>query len=190
MEVDFDRDSRYWLGVYEIELARTIRELCVSGTSCWDLGSESGFYALIFAHRGAARVLAVEADPSTCERLRRNVAANPGLADRIEVSETRIGLEPRLDGLAYGPGGFVPDLVKLDVEGKEVAAIRGAERLLSERMPHLIVETHSEDLNATCRELLEGYGYSVEPVEPRRWLPEVRTAPYNGWLVARGRRRA
>jgi hypothetical protein len=76
--------------------------------------------------------------------------------------------------------------VKLDVEGNEVAAIRGAERLLAERKPHVIVETHSEDLDAGCRWLLEDHGYTVESVEPRRWVPEVRTAAFNRWCVARG----
>ena len=90
MEIDFDRDARYWLGVYEIELSRHIGALCTPGSACFDLGSASGFYALVFAHRGAARVVAVEADSETCARLRRNVAANPGLAERIEVRESRI----------------------------------------------------------------------------------------------------
>jgi predicted RNA methylase len=193
MEIDFDRDARYWLGVYEIELSRHVQALCALHSSCFDLGSASGFYALVFAHCGAARVVAVEADSETCARLRRNVAANPGLAERIEVRESRIARTSSptdgsvsIDELAYGPGGFVPDLVKLDVEGKEVAAIRGAERLLAERKPHVIVETHSEDLDASCRQLLEDQGYSVQAVEPRRWLPEVRTAGFNRWCVARG----
>ena len=94
MEVDFDRDARYWLGLYELELARHIRELCVPGSACFDLGSASGFYALVFARRGAARVLAVEADPTTCERLRRNVAANPGArGQRSRCREELIGPE-------------------------------------------------------------------------------------------------
>ena len=68
----------------------------------------------------------MEADPTTCERLRRNIAANAELAPAIEVSESRIGLEPNpddgtvtLDELAFRPGGFVPDLVKMDIEGHE-----------------------------------------------------------------------
>jgi hypothetical protein len=193
LEIDFDRDSRYWLGLYELELSRHIRALCPPGAACFDLGSASGFYALVFARRGAGRVLAVEADPSTCERLRRNVAANPELAPVIEVSDSRIARETSLsegtvtiDELAYRPGGFVPDLVKLDVEGNEVAALRGAERLLEERRPHVIIETHSEDLDAGCRWLLADHAYAVETVEPRPWVPEVRTLPFNRWCVARG----
>jgi hypothetical protein len=186
MEIDFDRDSRYWLGIYERELSRHVRKLCVPGSACFDLGSGSGFYALVFATRGATRVLAVEADPSTCERLRRNVAANPALVDRIEVSEESVGPVAGLDELAYRPGGFVPDLVKMDVEGNEVAALRGSQRLLAGRKPHVIIETHSEDLDAGCRWLLEDHGYAVETVEPRSWMPEVRTLEFNRWCVARG----
>ena len=191
MEVDFDRDARYWLGLYEIELARHIRALSGSGAACFDMGSSSGYYALVFAQRGADRVLAAEADPETCERLRRNVAANPELAPRVDVREARIAHDAgagavSIDELAYGSGGFVPDLVKMDVEGNEVAALRGAERLLSERKPHVIVETHSEDLDAGCRWLLEDRGYAVESVEPRRFAPEVRTLGFNRWCVARG----
>jgi Methyltransferase FkbM domain len=90
------------------------------------------------------------------------------------------------DSRYYRPAGFAPDLVKLDVEGKEVSAIRGAERLLTQRKPHMIVETHSEDLDAACRSLLMEHGYAVETVEPRRWVPEVRTATLNRWCIARG----
>ena len=191
MEVDFDRDVRYWLGLYEIELARHIRALTEPGAACFDLGSASGFYALVFAQRGADRVLAVEADPETCERLRRNVDANPELAPRVGVRQARIAHDAvagavSIDDLAYGSGGFVPDLVKMDVEGNEVAALRGAERLLSERKPHVVVETHSEDLDAGCRWLLEDRGYAVDSVEPRRFAPEVRTLEFNRWCVARG----
>jgi len=192
MEIDFDRDSRYWLGLYELELAGHIRALCPSGGACFDLGSASGFYALVFARRGARRVLAVEADTTTCERLRRNVAANPHLAPAIEVSESRVGRETSAEGtatideLAYGADGFVPDLVKMDVEGNEVAALRGAGRLLAERKPHVIIETHSEDFDAGCRWLLEDHGYAVQTVEPRHWVPEVRTLAFNRWCVARG----
>jgi hypothetical protein len=191
MEIDFDRDARYWLGLYEVELSRHIRALCAPGSACFDLGSASGYYALVFAQRGASRVLALEADPNVSARLRRNVAANPELAPRIEVSERRIGVETAegalpLDELAYGADGVVPDLVKMDVEGNEVLALRGAQRLLAERKPHVIVETHSEDLDAGCRWLLEDHGYAVEAVEPRRWAPEVRTLDFNRWCVARG----
>lgn len=193
MEVDFGRDSRMWLGLYEHELAHHVRALCTPGSASFDVGAEGGFYALVFARLGGGRVLAVEANADTCERLRRSVAANPALAPLIEVLNAQVvgrtdaaRKQVSLDDLAYGPGGFVPDLVKLDVEGKERSTLRGAARLLGERKPHVIVETHSQDLDDTCREILASHGYTVETVEPRRWLPEVRPAPLNRWVVAPG----
>ena len=107
-------------------------------------------------------MLAVEAD-----RRRANGCAgtSPPIrrsSQRIDVLDARVARltdaatgAVSLDELAYREGGFVPDLVKMDVEGNEVAALRGAQRLLAERKPHVIIETHSEDLDAGCRWLLE-----------------------------------
>jgi hypothetical protein len=94
-----------------------------------------------------------------------------------------------LDGLAFGGGALVPDLAKLDVEGWEVLALEGGERLLSEHRPHLVVETHSEEHGRGCAQLLMRQGYAPQVVEPSRWLPEVREG-HNSWLVAEGRPRA
>jgi FkbM family methyltransferase len=60
-----------------------------------------------------------------------------------------------------------PDLVKMDIEGAEVAALRGASKLLSEHRPTLICELHGT--NAAVVELLEAHGYDVRTVE----TPEV-----------------
>jgi hypothetical protein len=137
------------------------------------------------------RVLAFEADPDECERLRRNVAANPSLVPTPEVRLARVtdrtaGADVTLDDAAFATDGFVPDLVKLDVEGWELKALRGGQRLLAERRPHLVVETHSAELELGCSDLLAAHGYSPQVVEPRRWLAEVRQG-HNRWLVATGR---
>ena len=56
-----------------------------------------------------------------------------------------------------------PDLIKMDIEGAEVAALRGASRLLSEHRPTLICEFHGT--NGAVSELLESYGYTLRTVE-------------------------
>jgi len=61
-------------------------------------------------------------------------------------------------------------LVKLGVEGRELKALPGGERLLSERRPHLVVETHTEAIERDCRDLLRRHGYAPQVVEPRLWL--------------------
>ena len=138
------------------------------------------------------RVLAVEADPAEVERLHRNIALNPTLPRPPESRLARVTTRMRgdrdvtLDDLAFGADAFVPDLVKLDIEGWELHALQGGERLLAERRPHAVVETHTADLERGCAELLRGHGYSPRVIEPRRWLPEVREG-HNRWLVAEGR---
>ena len=77
---------------------------------------------------------------------------------RVEVST----LDAQLDG--YAP----PDLVKMDIEGAEVAALRGASRLLGEHRPTLICELHGT--NAAVTELLESHDYDVRVVE----TPQIR----------------
>lgn len=57
----------------------------------------------------------------------------------------------------------VPDLVKIDIEGAEVAALRGASRLLTTHRPSVICELHGT--NGAVSELLESHGYSLRTIE-------------------------
>ena len=68
MEIDFDRNHDSGSASTRSSSARHVRALCVPGTSSFDLGSESGYYAIVFARRSGGRALAVEADATTCER--------------------------------------------------------------------------------------------------------------------------
>jgi precorrin-6B methylase 2 len=195
MEIDFSFQSRLYAGIFEIELARTFRALCRPGTDCFDVGAREGYFTLALAKLSAGgRVLAFEVDPGWCASLRRNIDANPFLVPRPEVRQAHVAAstdqergDVTLDDSAFSVDGFVPDLIKIDIEGGELRALRGAERILAERGPHLVIETHSLELESGCAELLAGHGYRPRVVKPRRWLPEVRTAHHNCWLVAEGR---
>jgi FkbM family methyltransferase len=81
--------------------------------------------------------------------------------------------------LAHAPA---PDVVKMDIEGAEVAALRGASKLLAEHRPTLICELHGT--NRAVTELLEAHGYAVRTVEspdiaPRdaEWYVHVLATP-------------
>lgn len=124
----------------------------------------------------SGRVVSCEPSPSTVELLRRNLDANgfrwvdleqaavgevPGVAELIEFGagaglnsfapETREGGRAvsidvvRLDDLAVTLPA-VPALVKLDVEGAEVKALRGARELLATRRTSFIIEVEPEHL--------------------------------------------
>jgi FkbM family methyltransferase len=64
-----------------------------------------------------------------------------------------------------------PDVVKMDIEGAEVAALRGASKLLSEHRPTLICELHGT--NRAVTELLESHDYDVRTVETPEISPHV-----------------
>jgi FkbM family methyltransferase len=83
--------------------------------------------------------------------------AAPRTRELVEVATQR------LDGFVARTG-LQPDVIKLDVEGAEVAVLEGARATLAGSGPALLVSTHSAELKRRCRELLESLGYSVEPL--------------------------
>ena len=58
-----------------------------------------------------------------------------------------------------------PDAIKCDVEGAEVEALRGAEKLLRTHGPWIICEMHSESNEQASRELFTRFGYAVETLD-------------------------
>jgi FkbM family methyltransferase len=71
--------------------------------------------------------------------------------------------------------GFVashpaPDFIKCDVEGAEVAVFAGAERLLREKRPVVLVEMHSEENRAVLVRKLQELGYRCKDVDANHVL--------------------
>ncbi len=60
------------------------------------------------------------------------------------------------------PNNPVPKLIKIDIEGAEVAALQGASELLgSPAAPVMLVSTHSPMLDVEVQRLLTGHGYKT-----------------------------
>lgn len=145
-------------------------QLSVGGTFI-DVGANVGAYALPVS-RSAKRVIAIEAQPSICELLRRNVADNNvsnieiiGAAAGHEVGEVEfpaIDLDANINfgavgiGRSRGPTVRVPvvrldDLapqdtqcVKIDVEGYEPEVLNGALNLVAQIRPSWLVEVATD----------------------------------------------
>lgn len=186
MRIDFSSQTRLYLGLYEIELDRHLRRLLRPGVTAYDVGAQHGYDALAIAKRTGARVAAFERDDECLQGMRESFGLNPWLAGLIEPVEATVGSGPtdlHLDDWAYN-GGFVPDFIKLDIEGAEIAALHSAERILRERHPSLIVEVHSVDLERQAGGLLVRHGYRPLVVSQRRLLPDHRPTEHNRWLVA------
>lgn len=76
----------------------------------------------------------------------------------------------RLDDLGFAEVAFV----KIDVEGHELAVLRGAEVTLRRCRPVILFEAddrHRPGTVAACREFLAGLGYGMEPAAtPGMWF--------------------
>jgi precorrin-6B methylase 2 len=191
MTLDFSGHTPMYLGMSEWELHRFFRESLRGARLVLDVGGHVGYNALMFAANCGGRVLSFEADPAQARILADNVAQNPALADRIEVEAVAIAA-------ADGPGAISldsvcaregpPDMVKIDVDGGEADALRGGLETLREHRPHLVVETHSQELERECGALLAECGYRPIVKHNRRlWREHRAGAAHNRWLLARGR---
>lgn len=183
-----DGDIGTYLGLYEVELSRHLRALAFRGAKCFDLGGNLGYDALVLAKLTGGPVVSVERDARLAAELRANADRNPSVGPVVvvtaEVSSTTSATSITIDELAAQH--FVPDLIKIDIEGGELEALRGAQRTLMAK-PSILLEVHGEQLEWDCLELLRAAGYAPPVVvDRRRWLPEHRPLAHNRWLVLRG----
>jgi FkbM family methyltransferase len=189
---------------HEPELKPIVEGLLPKGGVLLDVGAHVGHWTLRLASK-ASKVIAVEANPETASTLRRNLAINDITNVRVwEIaawdSNTSMRLEdpnkqteggstrtmPDDDGVAVGlrlDEAIVDDLrdrldlVKLDVEGADLHALRGMSGLLEKHRPVLFIECHDycgyykrEDLEELLTDL--GYGFEVAYTYPSHWRPD------------------
>lgn len=198
----------------------------LDGATVLDVGGHVGFYALLLADLVGpqGRVVAIEAHAELCERIR--WAGERNRRPWLEVVHGAAGDRPGPVALgkdpdrghttaAAGGGGATftvdgvmldqwahdrdlpePDLVLMDIEGGEAAALRGLRRLLVARSPDLVIEIHPEQLAAlgTPQDQLiawiAGQGpYDLAVVDHRRGLLPLDHLPAaSSWhLLARNR---
>lgn len=56
-------------------------------------------------------------------------------------------------------------LIKVDVEGAESLALKGAERLITRFRPHLIIELHTPEQDLAVAAMLNNWGYKISRLE-------------------------
>ncbi len=170
IRVDPDYRHLAWNAEEYHALKRATRE----GATVLDIGANVGSYTLLFARWVGAtgRVYAFEPAVASRAGLERHLSIN-GLSDRVtvraEAISDRSGAASFLDAGTHGdnrlvpaatPGtasvlalgidelcealGLSPDVIKIDIEGAELAALRGARRTIAARGPALalFVELH------------------------------------------------
>jgi FkbM family methyltransferase len=175
-------EAKSWWDVpscpYDIELLRQLR-MIKPGDVVFDLGANHGFYALIFANLVGpeGRVYAFDPFPVNADITRFNSRLNRldievfevGLSNEqktvqaslssqnIKAGESADSLPIRLDKLDHY-AHLKPDFIKIDIEGAEIDALQGAQRLLAHR-PNLYIEVHTSFFKAFGRRLEELFDY-------------------------------
>jgi len=199
----------------------------LAGATAVDVGGHVGFYALLLADLvgPAGRVVAVEAHDELCDRIRWAAVRNrrPWLevvhgAASDHAGVLTMGLDPdrghttaagapaatfaveafRMDDWMVAHGRPDPDLVLMDIEGGEAAALRGLEPVLRRAVPDLLLEVHPEQLGdlGTSQEALIAWirelaPYEMAMLDHRRGLVPLADLPTAGsWhLLAQHRDR-
>jgi FkbM family methyltransferase len=181
------------LGMYEPRTTALIKRLVRPGMRCLDLGAQTGFYTCLMASLTGPddRIYAFEPLRSSFEILERNIAENR-FEDRVSafplaasshaaVIEGSRVCNMFVAGLASGGERLQIetcrvddvvtesiDLIKIDIEGHEPAAIEGMKGLLARCRPVILTEANEYWLR-TCSnssagdyvKLLSSFGYDV-----------------------------
>ncbi len=177
-----------WLGTYEKEKQEFVARLLRPGQVMFDVGANVGLYALLASRCVGlkGKVIAFEPLPGNLDYLRRHLALNrvgnvdilaaavgraPGRASFLAAGSRSMG---RLDG-----GGSLevdvvsldsllasgrlppPDVIKMDIEGGEVDALLGAEAILREHRPTIVLATHGWEKHQECLRLLRSFDFDV-----------------------------
>lgn len=181
------------IGQYESSSVRFVQQALRAGMTCIDAGAQTGFFTCLMASAvgETGRVYAFEPMPESYELLLKNIQEN-GFGARVRAyqracSNAATEIEASQVGRMY-VAGTVPgsrpvsmtavrldevvdepvDLIKLDVEGHEPAALEGMRRLIARSHPVIVAECNEYLLercsNTSGREyikLLNSYGYDV-----------------------------
>jgi len=137
--------------------------LPTNGDIVLDLGAGVGDYALLSSVRVGKRgkIISIEVDSQTFELLKMNIIEN-NLRNVIPLKIfVSYQMERSIDFIVKKLKLKRVDLIKIDIEGEEYNAIRGATRTIRNFKPKIVVEIHSKELKKKILEFLKRYGYNV-----------------------------
>ena len=177
-------------GWWEIHLLEIYRHLIKPDDVILDAGANIGFHTLQFAVLGK-RVYAYEPQPIIFNLLSANILLN-GLTDKIEQYRFGLGDSPgkiKMQPLSmfdekngchnYGGRGTTTDengedeielvqfnkdvdVIKMDIQGSELAALRGMESVIDRCEPWFMIENYEEgDNDKKVLEFLINKGYVI-----------------------------
>lgn len=191
MDIDPDTKLQRLLGLDEREIQPEFTEFARKSSHYIDVGASDGYYGLIYKKfNPQGQVFLIEADPKLAPEQRHNMEMNAAGAGveylSLFVASHDDERHISIDAIAQkvNPTGL---FVKIDVEGAELDVLHGMKDSLANRACHVLIETHSKELENQCMEFLQGYGYYCKIIDNAWWrsiVPESRQIEHNRWLAA------
>jgi FkbM family methyltransferase len=182
-------------GNFEPESVAAWRAALRPGEVALDIGAYTGLYALVAAKAGA-RAVAFEPNPVVFYRLRANITRNrlnvAAYTQAVSDKAERRNFYTRHDMTSAGrfkprPGADCAQVdcvtvdslaacrqrvaaVKIDVEGAELAVLRGAAGVLRRDHPLVIAEALTEARRDSLVSFMTGHGYQWRPADGRNLI--------------------
>ena len=168
---------------YELDVLMKCRERHLPGTAIIDVGANIGNHSIFYAAILGATVYAFEPDRRSYDLLELNIVTND-LEDKIVAQCCGIGAQDGVGSLHAGTphsgtarvtfdDGDLPvrslgslncphpiSIVKIDVEGTEVAVLQGAAALIEAWQPDFIVEVEHPHELPPVLDVMLGFGYT------------------------------
>jgi FkbM family methyltransferase len=104
----------------------------------------------------------------------------PTAPESGKVTVNVVSLDSMIEASEIAP----PDVVKIDIEGAELLALRGFAGTIEKHKPALFIEIHSRQLAKGCKEFLERLGYNITVLETE-CAPDLKTEPAVCHFVAK-----
>ncbi len=180
----------YWIGQFELPIQQALVQELSKGNTFFDIGANAGFFTLVAAKQVGpnGKCIAFEPLPENATCIREQITLNElnfchvveeavsdheGYAsfsyDRPGTSTAHLGntkegersIQVKLSTLdaTCRKWGY-PDFIKMDIEGGEVDALKGASDLLSKYHPRLLIELHGEQCEQGVKDILRRFKYS------------------------------
>jgi FkbM family methyltransferase len=202
----------YWVGHYELPAQEALcRELRTGGTF-FDIGANAGFFTLVAARRVGPRGRCIAFEPSPdngagiaeqievnslahCSLALEAIADYDGTADfsfptpgstvghlgKTKKGEQNIQVKVTTIDSACARFGR-PNFIKMDIEGAEASALRGAANTLRDVRPGWLIELHGPRCEQQVKALLQEAHYDFFDLDGVR-LNSSRVLP--GQFIAR-----
>lgn len=192
MEIDLTNNTQLYLGLFEREIYKWLKEFSKGINTAIDIGAANGEYTLYYLIKTSAKkIWAFERSNSARKSLIANLRLN-NLEDshRLKIFPKSVYSRDGEDSCSLDsliPDISLPCLIKMDVDGLEGYILQGATKLLNLSQIYWIIETHSKDLENECISVLTANGFETKIVPNAWWriiIPEQRPGELNRWLIA------